>query len=49
MFSEEDFMTVQITIGPRALVVAGFGKTIFESQENAALNCLTRLKSMLKE
>lgn len=42
-------MGVELTINHFALTVIGFGKTILEDQEDAAHECLTRLKAILKD
>ena len=49
MVSGKDFSAIQITIDPYALTAVGFGETLFEAQENAAHECLTRFKTMMDE
>ncbi|XP_025406922.1 uncharacterized protein LOC112680902 [Sipha flava] len=44
----KDFMCVQLTVNHCALTVVGFGETLLDSQENAAYECLTRLKLVLE-
>ncbi|XP_025411877.1 uncharacterized protein LOC112684530 [Sipha flava] len=44
----KDLMCVQLTVNHSALTVVGFGETLLDCQEDAAYECLTHLKSVLK-